>query len=169
MLPNNLNTTKSKTYMYCVCRVCRVDRCGAQARAAARGAGRGRGGATGAHTLSLSARPTRTLVSTHASACPLVQNHRCAGMHDLFGALCGTCPHICDQRKVMPLESSSLQRRARIPGDLALWRHSAACCSRSQRLPSFHLMPSQASPSAALGCHLPTCTPSPASTCGTQR
>ena len=123
---------------------------------------RARGGATGAHTLS--ARPTRTLVYTHRHALstkpPLCGHAR---------LVCGTCPHICDQRKVMPLESSSLQRPARIPGDLALWRHSAACCSRSQRLPSFHLMPSQASPSAALGCHLPTCTPSPASTCGTQR
>ena len=107
---------------------------------------------------------THTDSSLHASACPLYKTTAVRAC-----TTCGTCPHICDQRKVMPLESSSLQRRARIPGDLALWRHSAACCSRSQRLPSFHLMPSQASPSAALGCHLPTCTPSPASTCGTQR
>ena len=110
----------------------------------------------------LSARPTRTLVSSRIGMPYKTTAVRAC-------TTCGTCPHICDQRKVRPLESSSLQRRARIPGDFALWRHSAARCSTSQRLPSFHLMPSQASPSAALGCHLPTCTPSPASTCGTQR
>ena len=105
MLPNNLNTTKSKTYMYCVCRVCRVDRCGAQARAAARGAGRGRGGATGAHTLS--ARPTRTLVYTHRHALYKTTAVRAC-------TTCGTCPHIWTKNLRNP-----------DPGHVHLWRRTA--------------------------------------------